>query len=514
MKALKIILIFCFVWLFGKAQNNFDNYYKTGYENVRSSDPISNSDSSVVILNYIIDSATGRQDAGFLKLNKLGNIVVQNSFNLFNRDHAGFIYMKSFIEATACSFFLAGSTTYNSKAAVVLCKINKNTLDTMKVRIYKDPLTYYSMNNLIKFNSNKYYLIGNASTSSTFSPVILQLDSNLAITNTINLSNAPANFQCRNVIWNPINKKFLFEGSILEGQRPIALFHADTLGIVTNSSTSISSFTTSLGQVFLSNFDTSYVCTGARKDSIYGNFGLNKLIVCKFDKNLNMLWLKTYGEEALYNGLLDAVILNDGSIVCSGSYSKLTSLPMNNLDQNGVILKVDRDGHYKWMREYNHHAAGNYWESFYGITETKEGGFVACGNVVNMPQAKAWVIKTDSAGCVIPGCLSSIVSVDSIAVPPPPDTSTVGFKEQERPELKWLVYPNPANSQLNVTLEKKANTTQMTLHFYTIYGVEVKYCSIEENNHIDISELKGGLYILQLYDSNQLISTKKLEVVR
>mgnify|MGYP003553631711 CR=1 FL=1 len=64
MKGHIITLLFCFVIIFVKAQYIFDNYYKTGYENVKSSDPIYNSDSSVVILNYIIDSATGRQDAG------------------------------------------------------------------------------------------------------------------------------------------------------------------------------------------------------------------------------------------------------------------------------------------------------------------------------------------------------------------------------------------------------------------------------------------------------------------
>jgi len=89
-----------------------DNTYKTGYNNVLSSNVLTNSDSGCVFVNYIRDSATSSQDAGFIKLDKHGNAVVKKSFNLFNLDHLGFLQgMKQFICATPCSYFLAGTVT-------------------------------------------------------------------------------------------------------------------------------------------------------------------------------------------------------------------------------------------------------------------------------------------------------------------------------------------------------------------------------------------------------------------
>lgn len=511
------ILIFVFESSFIYSQTLFDNYYKTGFVNVRTSDPICNLDSSTVLLTYIVDSTTGRQDAGFIKVDKFGNEISQNSFNLFNRYNSGFKGMKNFIEGTACSYLLSTSTSMFNRYALVLTKVNKKTLDTMKVAIYYDQNYSLSMNHITKFSNNKYLLLGNKWDNSTNQPIIFQLDSNLIITDTINVTNTPINYVYDNAVWEMHSKKYILHGKINESDRPIVLLKMDTLGVVSRSVTSLSSFTTIIGQTFFSNIDSSYLGIGARVDSIYGNNRLYKLTISKFDKNLNMIWLKTYGEAALYNGLWDGVVLNDGSIVCSGSYSKLTSSPMINMNQNGVILKVDKKGNLIWMREYDHEPAGNYWECFYGIEQTKEGGFIAGGNIVNMPKAKAWVVQTDSEGCVLPGCASSTITVDSIPVPPPTplDTSTVGLNKRLNKNINWKLFPNPAQNTLNVQIDGLTDFKSFDIRLFSMLGQEVKKIELHKRTEsIDISELQLGMYLVLIYQDKVLIGNTKIEITK
>jgi len=88
MKTTKLyIVIICLVHLICAGQTYFDNTYKTGYNNVLSSNVLTTPDSGCVFCKLYSDSATSSQDAGFIKLDKHGNAVVKKSFNLFNLDH-------------------------------------------------------------------------------------------------------------------------------------------------------------------------------------------------------------------------------------------------------------------------------------------------------------------------------------------------------------------------------------------------------------------------------------------
>jgi hypothetical protein len=512
--------LFFFVTVNVSAQTYFDNYYKTGFNNLYSCNVITTPDSGCVFVNYIRDSATSRQDVGFIKLDKHGNELIKTSFSLYNLDHLAFLQgMKNFIPATPSSYFLSGgtytSTSINNWA--VITKINRHTLDTIKILLVKDPNYTYATNNIIKLHENKYLLIGNKGNVNSVSPVVLLMDSSLTITNTIIINNVPHGFGCNNAIYNPVNKKILLVGSNSVGQYPNILVHIDTNGVVTHTYSSVSSFTTGFSQVFFSAIDTTYVCIGGRVDSIYGNHPLFKLCICKYDLNLNMLWLKTYGEAALGNSLADAVVTSDGSIVSSGSYSKLTTLPLMNKDQNGVILKVNKDGHFRWMQEYSHQGPGNLDEYFNGIDETKEGGFILCGNVVYMPKAEAWAVKTDGFGCVLSGCISTTVSVDSVDVPPPPppDTSTVGFNENYIKNLGIKFYPNPFNENLSIDINSEfshKNNLEFEIQLMTVLG-QSSSCDIKKLSNsqfqLNTSKLVPGVFFIKVFYNGQLIKTLK-----
>jgi hypothetical protein len=188
-----------------------------------------------------------------------------------------------------------------------------------------------------------------------------------------------------------------------------------------------------------------------------------------------------------------------------------------NKDQNGVILKVNKDGHFRWMQEYSHQGPGNLDEYFNGIDETKEGGFILCGNVVYMPKAEAWAVKTDGFGCVLSGCISTTVSVDSVDVPPPPppDTSTVGFNENYIKNLGIKFYPNPFNENLSIDINSEfshKNNLEFEIQLMTVLG-QSSSCDIKKLSNsqfqLNTSKLVPGVFFIKVFYNGQLIKTLK-----
>src|SRR5690606_28149593 len=157
------------------------------------------------------------------------------------------------------------------------------------------------------------------------------------------VSGIPSNPVTRNAVLNLITHKMLFQGTSSTGTYPQVFSEVDTLCSLNTSSSSVSSLTTNIVQIYFSTYDSTYVCVGAMKTTKSGSWFLSKLCISKYDQNLKLLWHKTYGQNSIYNSLDKAVILPDGSIVASGIYSELTSIPLSNADNNGVIIKVDKD---------------------------------------------------------------------------------------------------------------------------------------------------------------------------
>jgi len=426
--------------------------------------------------------------------------------------------MKNFIEATPSSYFLSGSYFTVNYQSFILNKFNRTTLDTTKTFIYNTN-AFCAVINFIKLHDNKYFLIGNTGNSTATWPIMFHIDSNLAIVSTKNIA-TNNNFGISDAIYNPANKKILLAGGTGSGQYLNTFIYIDTLGSISQTAFGSSKYLDrSILQVYYRPLDTAYIAVGLLKTGVYGNIELTKLCISKYDINLNLKWEKTYGDAMAGNALVDGVLLNDGSIVVSGTYSQLTSLPLGNSNRNGVVLKTDKNGKLLWAREYDHVAPGNLVEMFYGVDKTLDKGFILCGSVIGPPstKSKAWAVKTDSMGCVTPGCVSSVMQVDSIIYPPPQpvDTttaSTVGIRETEviKPHLK--IYPNPASQIVKVVFTSLAAGEKKEYIFVVTNALGQIVLNAKSNNasaELDISDLKNGIYFLHLFDKEAQIATAK-----
>ncbi len=67
------------------------------------------------------------------------------------------------------------------------------------------------------------------------------------------------------------------------------------------------------------------------------------------------------------------------------------------------------------------------------------------------------------------------------------------------------INPNPTFDKITITGIKKA----LTLKLFTSCGIKIKDFIIE-NNEVNLTELKAGIYIVMLYDNNVLIARQKL----
>ncbi len=463
-------------------------------------------DSSFTFFSYTKNVAGGRQDFTTSRLDKNGNLLQNKNHNINNLDYAAYLTgYRQFILATKCSYFATANLYGTSSGTIILNKVNKTTLDTMFTKYYDDGLYRYSLNNFIKFNENKYYLIGGKGNTMAQWPVIFHLDSNLNIINIITI-NTSLNFNCNNAVYNPINKKILLGGYKINTSNQVDLdfVEIDTLGTITNTMV-IGNLYLGIEQLKYCSFDNSYIFNGAKRTSKYGSNDMCRLNITKLDAtNLTVAWNKTYGSAAITNNCNSLVINNDGSIVTCGRYADSTSLPLMNYDTKGILLKVNALGDSLWMHQYNNYMSpsnpSNYHETFFGIEKTNDGGYIACGGVINKPQGKAWVVKTDSLGCVSAGC-GSIIN----------GTLTTGISQLNADEENFVtLFPNPVNDVLNIRLRNMKD--DITIKLYNNLGELTRKEKVIFNNHtasLDIKDLAKDIFCIRLYSNGELIATQK-----
>lgn len=103
--------------------------------------------------------------------------------------------------------------------------------------------------------------------------------------------------------------------------------------------------------------------------------------------------------------------------------------------------------------------------------------------------------------------------VDSLICDTMPGPMMLGLDQTKR--LKLNIFPNPANSELNFSLNMKQSI--LSIKLFDMQGKEVlyKYISDTETNHykLDVSELSEGNYIVQLV-SDSTVYQQKIQINR
>jgi hypothetical protein len=354
-----IIILLCLSENFLFAQKVWDTMFGAGSNNTVSANIIQNDDSSFVVLNYILDSASGRQDIGLMKLSNKGILLNERSFNMFSNSFYFELGRNHFIKASNSSYLLSGAAISANNDVLYSGKIGRYSLDTVFCRVH--PPSWYvgmAMNAFYKLSPNKFIFTGSNCQNNFCGATIWHVDSNQSITYKKNIIN-PNGFAPHYSDINSYNNNILITGaepppSPWYGMTPNTLFQFDQFGNAINAM-SIATGSTSLylGQVVFDPLDTSFILLGAIETQTWmAHNYLVRLAVIKVDAiTLKERWHYAYGEECSINSVNDAVIESDGSIICSAFYSPLCMpYPYHDHDQRGVIFKLNKNGNFLWAR--------------------------------------------------------------------------------------------------------------------------------------------------------------------
>ena len=225
------------------------------------------------------------------------------------------------------------------------------------------------------------------------------------------------------------------------------------------------------------------------------------MMLTKWSPGGSILWQRKVIKDYQV-GTTDMEILEDGSIIAAGT----------NWNRS-VLIKFSAEGDSLWSRE---HTLFTGYHFLYDVQPTSDGGFVGTGATTGgfftpgiQTNQVIWVVKTDSLGCVVPGC------------------HTVGVEEYVMDLNEHLrVWPNPVASgaPLTVAFTPPPEFTPngpLRVVVLDALGKQVHEELIAQGGHRERSEasltalstmLSPGLYHLHLTDNTRWLAGKSVVV--
>ena len=193
--------------------------------------------------------------------------------------------------------------------------------------------------------------------------------------------------------------------------------------------------------------DGGYMFCGSRLYNVVDPMGTpnqaqlySKGYIEKLDSNFVKQWGRTIGNDSLTNYFSKIIPIKDGNYIAVGTTAVLykhnfspDSVQIDSAKVEGWAVKISPSGNVIWNRHYlTLTCKGDH--IFSDVLEQEEGSLVMCGvaydETPGTPATNAWLVKTDSFGCLVPGC------------------ETVGIAENTPIENSLKLYPNPTNDRL------------------------------------------------------------------
>jgi hypothetical protein len=220
----------------------------------------------------------------------------------------------------------------------------------------------------------------------------------------------------------------------------------------------------------------------------------SKLYLSKLNQNGSVIWENEYLEEPMYRADLSRIIeLPNGDLAGIG-YS-----------ENGMVshlLKTDANGNEIWLRNIGHPTiSSNGVQLGYDlIYEEEDMGFVGTGWVFSptgdsIPGQDIWVFRTDSMGCLVPGCHL----LDNVEV--------------QKEEVIVSLYPNPVKDLLSVHIKSGPMPRGAQLELYDIHGRQHSTTRINPGATtyiLQLGHLPAGMYLLRCVTDNEVVWSGKV----
>ncbi|MES2560927.1 MAG: T9SS type A sorting domain-containing protein [Bacteroidota bacterium] len=260
------------------------------------------------------------------------------------------------------------------------------------------------------------------------------------------------------------------------------LYETSNVGIATlNNNYFITSSNDASDQIFPAPVkDTSFLC------------------MFKIDINGNPTWYKrTYISPWAKNVIAGDYIEKNGFLYARGNLE--TTEGWGGYTMYLTLLKLDSMGNVLWQRLFKQWYRDN---RGYSLTPVFDG-FIICADGKDTTHTTgitdAWVIKTDTNDCVVPGCHLKD-----------------GLVQLLNPEAFLTVYPNPANQLINIEVtDARAKLAQVIL--YDMLGNEIGKLPQEltiSNCKIQTDQLQAGNYFVVIELQSGERAVKKVLIQR
>jgi len=219
--------------------------------------------------------------------------------------------------------------------------------------------------------------------------------------------------------------------------------------------------------------------------------GYKTLFLAKLDSVGQTLWLKEYTEPTIGAALFVVKELPDGGLISAGNRIA---------GKEAVLLRTDADGNEMWIRYLTHPSVENGSKLFHDVIVEDDGGFVGTGYVNGFssdpqPGQDLWVFRTDSMGCLVPGChLTDNITMHSN-------------------EVSVSLYPNPVQNQLSVHIKAGELPQGATLELYDMQGRQHIRTAIDPGAItyiLDMRHLAPGMYLLNCTTPTEMLWTGKV----
>jgi hypothetical protein len=243
--------------------------------------------------------------------------------------------------------------------------------------------------------------------------------------------------------------------------------------------------------------DGSFLLIG---DSYNGDFFGDQFsftLLYNMDTTGKIIWRKRIMK--IYDGGIGNCVQDKtGNFICAGTMK---------LDPNeafdGYLVKFSPNGDSIWSRRINNYEGRT--EQFFNIANASDGGYYLTGYswVQGDNSSKAWIVKVDSFGCLVPGC-EKTVSVDDI---------------KSGKEKAFSFFPNPVYNKFYL-LSRIQERDLFQLKIYNLQGLLVQKYNFKPNAgaqyQVDLNEkLISGHYVIRIESSDgKVVSNEKMEVIK
>jgi len=222
--------------------------------------------------------------------------------------------------------------------------------------------------------------------------------------------------------------------------------------------------------------------------------------IVKLDDNLDQEWEIEYGDTTGlgYINFSQILDLDNGEYIATGHCTKDTM-------SVGWMINFNLDGEVIWDSYFSYvgQTSPNEPEhEFYDVKQTADAGFIMVGKAWDVqttfegnPGSFGWLVKTDSVGCLVPGCQDFLEVENDL-----------------EPTIKLITFPNPTNNILYIYYNDSHFIGTEIIWIYDINGNAIKSWKLHSNDMTYIYECSGlasGTYIIKVVSEGVEKSTSK-----